>query len=52
MSIISFTIATVFILAAGRISFLRRYAVPASLLYGFGVFIVRIAVRIARTAEC
>ena len=38
--IISFTIAGVFILAAGRISFLRRYAVPVSLLYGFGVFIV------------
>lgn len=38
--IISFVIAGVFILAAARIPFLRRYAIPGSLLYGFGVFIV------------
>jgi hypothetical protein len=38
--IISFVIAGVFILAAGRIPLLRRYAIPASLLYGFGVYIV------------
>jgi hypothetical protein len=38
--IISFVIAGVFILSAGRIPLLRRYAIPGSLLYGFGVFIV------------
>jgi hypothetical protein len=38
--IISFLIAGVFIVAADRIPLLRRYAIPASLLYGFGVFIV------------
>jgi hypothetical protein len=38
--IISFVIAGVFILAADRIPLLRRYAIPVSLLYGFGVFIV------------
>jgi hypothetical protein len=38
--VISFVIAAVFIIAADRIPLLRRYAVPASLLYGFGVFIV------------
>jgi uncharacterized membrane protein YagU involved in acid resistance len=37
---ISFVIAGVFILSAGRIPFLRRYAIAGSLLYGFGVFIV------------
>jgi hypothetical protein len=38
--IVSFAIATVFILSADRIPLLRRYAIPGSLLYGFGVFIV------------
>lgn len=38
--IISFVIAGVFILSAGRIDFLRRYAIPASLVYGFGVYFV------------
>jgi hypothetical protein len=38
--IISFVIAGVFILSAGRIPLLRRYAIAGSLLYGFGVFIV------------
>lgn len=38
--IISFVIAGVFILSADRIPLLRRYAIPGSLLYGFGVFIV------------
>jgi hypothetical protein len=38
--VISFVIAAVFIIAADRIPLLRRYAIPASLLYGFGVFIV------------
>ena len=38
--IISLVIATVFILSADRIPLLRRYVIPASLLYGFGVFIV------------
>jgi hypothetical protein len=38
--IISLAIAAVFILSAGRIPLLRRYAIPGSLLYGFGVFIV------------
>ncbi|MCL4868811.1 MAG: hypothetical protein KJ063_07585 [Anaerolineae bacterium] len=38
--IISFVIAAVFILAADRIPLLRRYAIPVSLLYGFGVFVV------------
>jgi len=32
--------AGVFILSADRIPLLRRYVIPASLLYGFGVFIV------------
>ena len=36
----SFVIASVFILSANRISFLRRYPFVSSLLYGFGVFIV------------
>jgi hypothetical protein len=38
--VISFVVAAVFILAADRIPLLRRYAIPFSLLYGFGVFIV------------
>jgi hypothetical protein len=38
--IISFAIAGVFILSAGRIPLLRRYAIAGSLLYGLGVFIV------------
>ena len=32
--------AGVFILSANRIPLLRRYVIPGSLLYGFGVFIV------------
>ena len=32
--------AFVFILSADRIHLLRRYVIPGSLLYGFGVFIV------------
>ena len=38
--IVSFVVAGVFILSANRISFLRRYPIVGSLLYGFGVFIV------------
>ena len=38
--IISFAIAAIFILSADRIPLLRRYPIPAALLYGFGVFIV------------
>ena len=38
--IVSFVIAGVFILSANCISFLRRYPIVCSLLYGFGVFIV------------
>ena len=38
--IIVFVIAAVFIMSAARIPFLRRHAIVASLLYGFGVFIV------------
>ncbi|MCI0394925.1 MAG: hypothetical protein L0332_24825 [Chloroflexi bacterium] len=38
--IISFVIAGVFILGAGRIPLLRRYAFVGALLYGFGVFVV------------
>jgi hypothetical protein len=38
--IVSFAVAAVFILSASRIPLLRRYAIPGSLLYGFGVFIV------------
>jgi hypothetical protein len=38
--VISFVIAAVFLLAADRIPLVRRYAIPASLVYGFGVFIV------------
>ena len=36
----SIVIAGVFILSADRIPLLRRYLIPGSLLYGFGVFIV------------
>jgi uncharacterized membrane protein YagU involved in acid resistance len=36
----SIVIAGVFTLSANRISLLRRYTIPGSLLYGFGVFIV------------
>ena len=38
--LISIVIAGVFILSADRIPLLRRYIIPGSLLYGFGVFIV------------
>ena len=38
--LISIVIAGVFILSVDRIPFLRRYIIPGSLLYGFGVFIV------------
>ena len=38
--LISIVIAGVFILSADRIPPLRRYIIPGSLLYGFGVFIV------------
>src|SRR5512147_479140 len=38
--IISIVIAGVFILSVDRIPLLRRYLIPGSLLYGFGVFIV------------
>jgi hypothetical protein len=36
----SIVIAGVFILSVDRIPLLRRYVIPGSLLYGFGVFIV------------
>ena len=38
--LISIVIAGVFILGVDRIPLLRRYLIPGSLLYGFGVFIV------------
>jgi uncharacterized membrane protein YagU involved in acid resistance len=38
--IISFVIAAVFILSADRIPLVRRYIIPAALLYGFGVWVV------------
>lgn len=38
--IISFVVAAVFIISADRIPLLRRYAIPGSLVFGFGVFIV------------
>jgi hypothetical protein len=38
--LISIVIAGVFILSVDRIPLLRRYTIPGSLLYGFGVFIV------------
>jgi len=38
--LISIVIAGVFVLSVDRIPLLRRYVMPGSLLYGFGVFIV------------
>jgi len=38
--VVSLAVAGVFILSAGRIPLLRRHAIPGSLVYGFGVFIV------------
>jgi uncharacterized membrane protein YagU involved in acid resistance len=38
--LISIVIAGVFILSVDRLPLLRRYIIPGSLLYGFGVFIV------------
>ncbi len=38
--LVSFVVAAVFILSADRIPVVRRYAIPASLVYGVGVFIV------------
>lgn len=38
--LVSFVVAGVFILSADRIPLLQRYAIVASLLYGFGVLIV------------
>ena len=38
--LISIVIAGVFIVSVDRIPLLRRYVIPGSLLYGFGVFIV------------
>ena len=38
--LISIVIAGVFIVSVNRIPLLRRYVIPGSLLYGFGVFIV------------
>lgn len=38
--LISFSIAAVFVLAAGRLSWLRHNPMVGSLLYGFGVFVV------------
>lgn len=38
--VVSFAVAAVFILSADRIPLLRRYVIPGSLVYGFGVFIV------------
>jgi hypothetical protein len=38
--VISFVVATVFILSADRIPLLRRYAIPGALLYGVGVYLV------------
>jgi hypothetical protein len=37
---VAFVVAAVFILSADRIPLLRRHAIPGSLVYGFGVFIV------------
>jgi hypothetical protein len=37
---VSFVVAAVFILSANRIPLLRRYAIPGSLVFGFGVYIV------------
>ena len=38
--VVAFAVTAVFMLATDRIPLVRRYAIPASLLYGFGVFIV------------
>ncbi len=38
--LVSFVVAAVFILSADRIPVLHRYAIPASLVYGVGVYIV------------
>ena len=38
--LLSFVVAAVFILSADRIPFLRRYAIPSALVYGFGVYLV------------
>jgi hypothetical protein len=38
--VMTIIIAGVFILSAARIPLLRRYLIPGSLLYGFGVFVV------------
>jgi uncharacterized membrane protein YagU involved in acid resistance len=38
--VVSFGVSAVFMLAAERIPLVRRYAIPASLVYGIGVFIV------------
>ena len=38
--VVAFAVAAVFFLSADRIPLLRRYAIPASLIYGVGVFIV------------
>lgn len=38
--VITIIIAGIFIFSADRIAILRRYLIPGSLLYGFGVFIV------------
>lgn len=38
--LVSFVVAAVFILSANRIPVVRRYAIPASLVYGVGVYIV------------
>lgn len=38
--VVAFLITAVFMLAADRIPLVRRYAIPASLVYGFVVFIV------------
>ncbi len=38
--LISIVIAGVFILSADRIPLVRRYVIPGSFLYGFGVFVV------------
>jgi hypothetical protein len=38
--LVAFGVTAVFLLAADRIPLLRRYAIPASLVYGFGVYIV------------
>ena len=42
--IISFVIAGVFIVSAGRIALVRRHVIAGSLLYGLGVFVVMIMI--------